>query len=224
MEATQSNTRRIQILIGLLLALGLPFCHLGDLGKKHSGLGPLLGGDVVWWILFAAILLYVLFVEGKALSSLGFRRPGASDIALGFLAAVLMFIGIGMIYQFVLPALHISIDQQLKSVIQTPLWFRLLNVTRAAVVEETAFRGYGFERIRELTGSKFLAAVATWFLFTMAHLTSWGWGQVIIASFGGLVLTLLYVWRGNLWANIVAHWLTDGAAFILIPLLAPHHF
>jgi membrane protease YdiL (CAAX protease family) len=223
MKATQSNTRRIQILIGLLLALGLPFCHLGDLGRSYSGLGPLFGGDVLWWILFGAIVLYVLFVEHKSLSSIGFRRPGIWDIVLGILAAVLMFIGLGMIYKFVLPALHMSVDQQLKSIIQAPLWFRLLNVTQAAVVEETAFRGYGFERIGELTGSKFLGAVATWLLFTIAHLTSWGWAQVIIAAFGGLVLTLLYVWRGNLWANIIAHWLTDGAAFILLPLLAAHH-
>jgi len=50
-----------------------------------------------------------------------------------------------------------------------------------------------------------------------------GLGTGIIAAFGGLVLTLLYVWRGNLWANIIAHWLTDGAAFILLPLLAAHH-
>lgn len=111
MKATQSNTRRIQILlIGLLLALGLPFCHLGDLGRSYSGLGPLFGGDVLWWILFGAIVLYVLFVEHKSLSSIGFRRPGIWDIALGILAAVLMFIGVGMIYKFVLPALHMSVD------------------------------------------------------------------------------------------------------------------
>jgi membrane protease YdiL (CAAX protease family) len=223
MKATQSKMRRIQIVIGLLLALGLPFCHLGDLGRNYSGLGPLFGGEVLWWILFAAIILYVLFAEHKSLSSIGFRRPGGWDVMFGILAAVLMFIGIGMIYQFVLPALHMRVDQQLKSIIQAPLWFRLFTVTRAAVVEETAFRGYGFERIHELTGSRLLAAVATWCLFTMVHLTSWGWAQVIIAAFGGLVLTLLYVGRRNLWANIIAHWLTDGAAFILLPLLAPHH-
>jgi membrane protease YdiL (CAAX protease family) len=135
-----------------------------------------------------------------------------------------MFLGGGVIYQFVLPTLHMRIEEQLKSVVQTPIWFRVFTVTRAALVEETAFRGYGFERTHELTGSKFLAAVTTWLLFTMAHLaSSWGWGQVIIAAFAGLVLTLLYVWRRNLWANIIAHWLTDGAAFILLPLIAPHH-
>jgi membrane protease YdiL (CAAX protease family) len=162
-------------------------------------------------------------VERRRLSSIGFRRPGIADLALALLAAFVLFMGVGLIYQLLLPALHLNIDRQLGTVIATPLWFRLLTVTRAAVVEETAFRGYGLERLRELTGSKWLAAVVTWFLFTIVHLTSWGWGQVIIAAFGGITLTLLYVWRKNLWANIVAHWLTDGSAFILLPLLMRHH-
>jgi hypothetical protein len=59
--------RRVTIIIGLVLFLGLPFCHLGDLGKALSGLGPLLGDEVLWWVLLAAILLYVLFVEHKPL-------------------------------------------------------------------------------------------------------------------------------------------------------------
>jgi membrane protease YdiL (CAAX protease family) len=217
-----TNSRRIQIVIGLLLALGLPFCHLGDLGRAHSGLGPLLDGDVLWWALFAAIILYTLFVEHRALSSIGFRRPGGWDIALGVLAGVAVFMGTGIIFQFVLPALHMSVDRQLATAVQAPLWFRLINVTRAAVVEEAAFRGYGIERLNELTGSALLAGFATWVLFTMAHLSSWGWAQVIIAAYGGFVLTALYLWRRNLWSNIIAHWLTDGAAFILLPLMMQH--
>jgi uncharacterized protein len=217
-----TNSRRIQIVIGLALALGLPFCRLGDLGRAHSGLGPLLGGDVLWWVLFAAIILYTLLVERRALSSIGFRRPGIWDIALGIFAGIVVFMGTGIIFQFVLPALHMSVDRQLASAVQAPLWFRLINVTRAAVVEETAFRGYGLERLNELTGSALLAGFVTWLLFTMAHLSSWGWAQVIIAAYGGLVLTVLYLWRRNLWSNIIAHWLTDGAAFILLPLMMHH--
>jgi membrane protease YdiL (CAAX protease family) len=118
--------------------------------------------------------------------------------------------------------MHISVDRQPQTVVAAPLWFRILNVTRAAVVEETAFRGYGFERLNEWSGSALLAGFITWVLFTMAHLSSWGWGQVVIAAYGGLVLTLLYMWRRNLWPNIIAHWMADGSAFILLPLLMHH--
>ena len=217
-----TSGRRIQSVIGLLLALGLPFCRLGPLGKTYSGLGPMLGGEVLWWALFAAVVLYTLIVERKALSSLGFVRPGVLDIVLGIVAAIVVVLGTGVIFQVVLPALHLNLNRSMANIVQTPLWFRFFLVTRAAVVEEVAFRGYGFNRLAELTRSPFLAAAITFVLFTLAHLSGGGWGQVVIAAYGGMVLTVLYVWRRNLWSNILAHWLTDGAAFILLPLMMQH--
>ncbi|HEX3663958.1 MAG TPA: type II CAAX endopeptidase family protein [Rhizomicrobium sp.] len=219
-----TNARRVQIVIGLLLALAVPFCHLGDLGGKLIGPDNPIAGEFLWWILLAAILLYVVVVERRPLSSLGYRRPGTADILLGIGAAIVMFLGTGIIFQLVLPALHLSLKHNIAAMAAAPLWLRILSVTRAAFVEETAFRGYGFERLTELGGSMWLAALVTFVLFTLAHLSGGGWGQVIIAAWGGLILTLLYVWRRNLWSTIIAHWLTDGAAFILLPvLLARHH-
>ncbi|HEY2068734.1 MAG TPA: CPBP family intramembrane glutamic endopeptidase [Rhizomicrobium sp.] len=216
-----TTTRITQIVIGLVLALGLPFCHLGDLGRNLFG--PLWGGEVLWWALFAAVIAYVAFVEHKALSSIGYRAPGTMDIVLGVIAGIVAVMGIGFAFQVVLPAMHLGVNRQLGALIATPLLFRVATVTRAAVVEETLFRGYGFERLAELTKSPLAAALLTWVLFSMAHLQSWGWGQVIIAAWGGLVLTVLYLWRRNLWANIICHWLTDGTGFILMPLLMAHH-
>lgn len=214
--------RRIQIVIGLLIALALPFCHLGDLGKTLLGGIGLFSGEVFWWGLFVLILVYVALVERLPLSSLGFRRPGVMDIVWAVVFAVAAVLGIGVIFSVVLPALHLSVTQKLSGIFMAPLWLRILLVTRAAFVEETAFRGYGFERITEFTGSKWLAALVTLALFTLAHYSGGGWGQVIIAAWGGLVLTVLYVWRRNLWGNIICHWLTDGAGFLLTAI-APHH-
>ena len=223
METAQSPARRIVIVIGLLIALGLPFCHLGDLGKAYSGLGPLFGGEVFWWGLFLVIIAYVLAVERLPLSSLGFRRPGAMDIIWAVVFAVVAVFGIGFTFSVVLPALHLSVTQKLSGLFQMPFWFRALLVTRAAFVEELAFRGYGFERITELSGRKLLAVLATFALFTLAHYSGGGWGQVIIAAWGGVMITLLYVWRRNLWTNILCHWLTDAAGSLLMPMAAGHH-
>jgi membrane protease YdiL (CAAX protease family) len=214
---SSSPSRRAQIAFGLVLALVLPLCHLGSIGRRFSGLGPLWGGEILWWVLVAVIILYVRRAEHRPLASIGFRAPGAAGIGIAVAAAIVMVALIGVIFKVLLPALHLSVTQQFNAARNTPILFRLLQVTRAAVAEEITFRGYGFERIEEISGQRWLAAVSTWALFTIAHLSSWGWGQVIIAAAGGLVLTLLYVWRRNLWANMIAHWLTDASAF-----LAPH--
>ncbi len=218
MTTSVSPSRRVQIAFGLVLALVLPLCHLGDIGRRFSGLGPLWGGEILWWILVAVIILYVTRAEHRPLASIGFRVPRAADIGLAVAAAIVMIGLIGVIFTVVLPALHLSVSRQLNAARGAPILFRLVQVTRAAVAEEITFRGYGYERIQEISGSRWLAAISTWALFTIAHLSSWGWGQVIIAAAGGLILTLLYVWRRNLWANMIAHWLTDASAF-----LAPHH-
>jgi membrane protease YdiL (CAAX protease family) len=88
-------------------------------------------------------------------------------------------------------------------------------VTRAAIAEELLFRGYPISRLEELSGSRVLAAVVSWAGFTYAHLSYWGAAQLIVAGWGGLILTLLFLWRRNLWTNILAHWLTDAAGFLL---------
>jgi membrane protease YdiL (CAAX protease family) len=193
MKATQSKMRRIQIVIGLLLAVGLPFCHLGDLGRKYSGLGPLFGGEVLWWILFAPLFFTSCCGLISCLNRVSQVTDGTSCSAF---CAVLMFVGCCDLP--IPPALLMRVDQQLKSIIQSAIMVFACLPLRAAVVEETAFRGYGLTH-HQLTGSRVLA-VATRCLFL--PLTSWGWAQVIIAAFGGLVLTLL-LWAAKSVGRIV---------------------
>lgn len=99
--------------------------------------------------------------------------------------------------------------------LRTPFWYRLILVTRAAVSEELLFRGYPIERLLELTRNHLIAGIVPWAAFTVAHLSFWGWAQLIVAGYGGLVLTVLYLWRRNLWANMLAHWIADAAGFLM---------
>ncbi|MGD0145076.1 MAG: CPBP family intramembrane glutamic endopeptidase, partial [Rhizomicrobium sp.] len=98
----------------------------------------------------------------------------------------------------------------------TPLWYRVLLVTRGGVGEEIVFRGYMIERVEELTGSRVLAGAVSVVVFTLAHLAYWGLAPLVFVSIAGLVLTLLYQWRRDLWANIFVHWVTD-AWVVLLP-------
>jgi len=43
----------------------------------------------------------------------------------------------------------------------------------------------------------------------------WSWGHVLIAGFAGIILTLLYIWRRNLWVNMIAHFVPDAVGFLL---------
>ncbi|MDQ2868639.1 MAG: CPBP family intramembrane metalloprotease [Verrucomicrobiota bacterium] len=122
---------------------------------------------------------------------------------------MLIIIGFALLYYFVLPAFHFSEHKQIHQLASTPLWWKLISVVRAAVAEEIVFRGYGFERLRGLSGSTVFAAMASWAIFTVEHLSAWGFGHLLIAGFGGMFLTLLYVWRRNIYAAMIAHFIAD---------------
>ena len=161
-------------------------------------------------------MFYVAFVERRTFASIGFRKPKILDLVLAAIAGILMVAGIVFIYNFVFPALHLTMNASaMRYLLATPFWYRFILVTRAAVAEELMFRGYPIERADEFTGSRMLAAFVSWATFTYAHLASWGAAQLIVAGYGGVVLTVLYLWRRNLWANMLAHWIADGAGFLL---------
>ncbi|MBI3676554.1 MAG: CPBP family intramembrane metalloprotease [Proteobacteria bacterium] len=210
-----TTSRRIIVLFGLTLALILP-----DLGPTRflpnvAGFDPAFVHEWFWWGLLAVVLFYVLLVEARPLSSIGFKRPGWG-VLWAVPVGILLVAGIVAIYAVVFPALHLEANVNAgKAIMAQPFWFRFLLVTRAAFMEETLFRGYGIERLDELTGNRWLAGLLTWAAFTLAHLSTWGWAQLIVAGWGGLVLTALYLWRRNLPTNMLAHWITDAAGFLL---------
>lgn len=209
-------SRSIQILVGLVLTLGTALVPLGAWGRAASHLGKPLGGEVLWWAAVLVIVLYIACVERLPFSSIGIRKPSVRDIVIAIIAAILLVGGMILIYGLLFPLLHLKFNsREMNSIMQTPFWYRFLLVTRAAVAEETLFRGYPIERILELTGSRWIAAVLPWAAFTYAHLASWGVAQLIIAGYGGIILTALYLWRRNLWDNMLAHWLADAAGFLL---------
>ena len=215
MQAPQS-TQRARILVGLLLSLGGANLPLGTWGARLGFFGPLLGREVLWWVLLGVLLVYVLLVERRPLSSLGFRRFGIRGVLTAIAAGILMVVGIGLIYSLVFRALHLQMNTgEMNRLLATPFWYRFMLVTRAAVTEEILFRGYPIERLEELTASRALAGLVSWAAFTIAHLSAWGWPQLIVAGFGGVVLTTLYLWRRNLGLNMIAHWIADGAGFLL---------
>lgn len=181
-----------------------------------SGVPAELGRELVYWALSLVLIAYVLFVEGRPISSIGLDPPKWKTIVFGALGALVMVGGMAFIYLVIFPALGVSpIEPGTVAMNALPLWLRLLIVVRAAVFEEMFFRGFMIERLTEIFGSRWGAAAVSFAVFTLLHLSYWGWAHLMIAGFGGIVLTALYLWRRDLTANMIAHLLTDAIGFLL---------
>ncbi|HEY6516292.1 MAG TPA: CPBP family intramembrane glutamic endopeptidase [Steroidobacteraceae bacterium] len=198
----------------MLLALGLFSLPFGTWIHEDAGLANHVAYELIIWAWVAAMLLYVLGVERRPLSSIGFRAVGAKDAVIAVVVGVLILALLALISFVVFPALHWSESSQVASVLALPYWLNVLIVVRAAVSEEILFRGYPMERLQELTGSRTIAGVVTCTVFTLDHVGFWGWHHIFIAGSAGAVLTLLYLWRRNIWVNMIAHFIVDAAAFL----------
>jgi len=198
--APRSRVLAVTSILLMIIAL-LP---IGAWVFPRADLGAQTGREAVLWVLSILLIGYVGLIERRALASIGLRRPRWMSLLIGIAAAALMIAGMAFIYLVLFPAFQWSDSEPTATILSMPLWFRIALVVRAATFEEILFRGFMIERLSEITGRRWLAAVLSFAAFTLAHLSHWGWAHLLIAGFGGLVLTGLYLWRRDLFANMIA--------------------
>jgi uncharacterized protein len=178
----------------------------------------MLGKQSIFWVYALIAVLWVRCGEGQPLSSIGFRRPGWRTLWMALIGAVLL-IGVETVHLTVIaPLFHLDTNTMMErrgQLLGMPLWFRVLLVIGAAVVEEILYRGFLIEKVRQVTGSTSLAFIISCVAFTYAHLSAWGWVQLIPVFMAGMVLAALYIWRRDLPANIGAHFITDAIGLLL---------
>ena len=100
-----------------------------------------------------------------------------------------------------------------------PLWLITLIVFRAGVVEELFYRGYAIERLQALGLHRYWAAAIPLIIFSIGHWTG-GWANIVIALALGGILSAFYLWRRDLVANMIGHFLVDFVANILPKLFS----
>ena len=216
----QLKSRRANVLAGcgLTATLILALLPIGRWIAPGDSIGALLSREVFWWIFAAGVLAWLAFVERLPATSIGFRWPTWKTLLFaGIGAAAVLFVMI-LHMGVIVRVFHLdttAVLAQQRMILSKPYWFRVLLVLRAAVVEEIVFRGYMIENVRQLTGSAALAIAVSVLAFTWAHYAGWGAVQLIPVFGAGTVLALLYVWRRDLPSNMLAHFLTDGAGFLL---------
>ena len=215
-------------LLGLFIALiGLPIAAAilhPVLAQQNEPLIPKITlGLLVEWLIFIALIIIIIRAEKRPLSSIGLNPFKLRDLSLGLFFGLLLFI-LFAITLTLLPKFGLSIAKsqaQAKILMASPFLLRLAIVITAGVVEETFYRGYAIERLGQIFGNIRVGALLTLIIFTGVHALAWGLTQLIPISVAAAGLTLIYLWRRNLILNIIAHIVTDGIAFLLLPLL--HH-
>jgi membrane protease YdiL (CAAX protease family) len=209
---------RLLALLGLAIALILPMIPLGRLIAPGSSIAALLTREAVWWAYAGIVLACLVWAERRTLASIGFRGLSWKTLAFGLLTGVAATLVMALHFAVIVPVFHLDAGHSgavRDQILQTPYWYRVLMVLRAAVVEEILFRAYLMEKVRQLTGSWILALIVSVAGFTYAHLSGWGLVHLIPVFGAGVVFAMMYIWRRDTPANMVGHFLTDGAGFLL---------
>ena len=170
------------------------------------------GGLLIW---------LVLTRERQSLASVGLMPAPAGRVALW------TFIGIvGCVAALAVGLLAVKMSglrfgsEPGTVAAKYPMWVTVLIVLRAGVVEELFYRGYAIDRITRLSGSPALGFIVPLLMFAGFHYKQ-GAGGVLVALLMGAVLSVLFLWKRNLAANMLAHFLIDFVPNVVLPLISP---
>ena len=200
-------------LIGLIVFLGAPFLlrflHIENILLREVGM---------WLLLLFSIILWIYFVEKRTIASIGWKKVTAKTVFGGIGLGLVAFILFG-ISNVVIQAIGLELNQEMGELFASqPFLVLMLISLRAAVVEEVLYRGYAFERINELTKSKWIAALVPVIIFMLMHL-SWGIGHLVFVFFAGGLFMLVYISKRNLGLVMIAHFVTDVIAMLVLPMM-----
>jgi membrane protease YdiL (CAAX protease family) len=89
-----------------------------------------------------------------------------------------------------------------------------------APAEELLYRSYAIARLSDLTGSWLLASIVSVVSLGLAHVPMWGWAPAATTIVSGGIGTVVYLWRRDIVALILAHIATDLYGIVLAPDIA----
>jgi membrane protease YdiL (CAAX protease family) len=163
------------------------------------------------WVCAVALLLIIRFGERLPFRSVGLGRATIKS-SLGWgaiIAVVCAVLAVGII-----ALTHFNGGEAGTALAKLPLWLVAMIVLRAGVLEELFYRGYAIERLEALGLNRFWAGTIPLLIFAFAHWTG-GWANIVIALVLGAVLTLFYIWRRDLVANMIGHFMVDFIGNVL---------
>jgi membrane protease YdiL (CAAX protease family) len=88
-----------------------------------------------------------------------------------------------------------------------------LMMTVATASEDSLYRGYALKMLQARYGTTAAVAITTAFYAMLAGIQ--GWPLMLWALYFGLILSLIRLWRNNLWPVFLTHLLTSIAPRLL---------
>lgn len=224
----QQPGKRIQLLeVGVYLLLIVPSMILSLFAIRQATVSFVLtaADTILRDTALIGLILFFLWRNRERFSSIGWKSENSGrEILMGVILfpAIFYFTGLlGSILQeigFSSPPMPQPSFLTPDDPVQMGLAFFLVVVV--AIAEETIFRGYLLLRFMNLGMGKAGAVIASSFIFSLGHGYE-GSAGVITVGATGAVLAAIYLWRENLIAPIVIHFLQNLTAILLLPLVGP---
>jgi len=194
----------------------------GTLAEQVGEIPARVVTEAAIWLYGAVVLCLALLGERRTLASIGLRRPTLLVPLWGFLAAIAL-LALGAAASFLTYKVLHRPNQavaEIEALVRGSLGYALCLALRAGVIEEILYRGLAIEQLTTLTGSRWLGAVGATLFFVMVHAVRFDVFQLIPIATASIGFTVLYVWRRNLWINMIAHFLIDAVALGAVAMKA----
>ncbi|HJT46366.1 MAG TPA: type II CAAX endopeptidase family protein [Chthoniobacterales bacterium] len=169
------------------------------------------------WMCVIALLFVIWSGEHLSLRSVGI---GTADWRKSLVWSLLIALFCFLVGGILVTVTHYGHGEVSEAFGKLPVWLVSLICLRAGIAEELFFRGYAIERLQSFGLNRYWAAVIPLTVFAVGHWTG-GWANIVIAFALGGVLAVFYVWRRDLVANMIAHFLVDFVPNVL-PRLFSH--
>lgn len=228
------GTVTVGSLVVLLLGnlFGFDMAHFGagtavlETATQRNQLRLIAGCNQVFTFLLPATLLAAIVYKGRAMRILHLDKwPSVRQTGIGILLMMASFPVAQMLYrwnsQLPLPEWMIQQEDSINELISallvadgpSELFANLLLIGLIpALGEELLFRGILQRELSRWTSSGVAAVWITAILFSAIHLQFQGFFPRLAL---GAVLGFLYLWTGNLWVSVLAHFVNNGFQVLL---------
>ncbi|SFL29210.1 CPBP family intramembrane glutamic endopeptidase [Rhodanobacter glycinis] len=209
--------------VGLAVSLGGPLLIV--VATKMLSLNSFsTPGRLVYWLLAAATLVIAAYGGGSWLGHIGIKPFGWFDLASTVVAIIAMLVG-AIALQILVTKLGFKDKEGSKlqqKIYSLSVQRRLFIVVTAAVAEEILYRGYAIGMGQDVWGSLTIAFVVSLVVFVAAHFTH-GAKALATVFWISLVMSFLFVYTGNLFTCIIAHFTIDAFGTLFAPWAAARH-